>query len=157
MTKKKATTEKKRALNRIVNVILDTNFFIDMFRFKISFEDIEDVLQAKCNFWIVEQTIKELKNTKAKEAKIALIIIEDIISGKGEYEKKIGILKIGGKAKNTDDAIISLISTLQKRSVLDLSFENLAIATNDIKLRGKIKKLGIKVIYLRARKHLEAS
>jgi len=126
-----------------VNVILDTNFFVDMFRFKISFDDIEDVVGQKCKFWMVGQSVKELKRIRKKEAKIALVIMENIVSGRTK-DRRFGVIKTNKRFASADDAIISLI---KQRSFI--------VATNDAKLRKKIKALGTRVIYLRARKHLE--
>jgi len=136
----------------IKNVLLDTNFFVDMFRFKIGFEDVEDVVGSKCEFWVIEATVGELKKTRAKEAKVALKMIGYSI---------VKILRIREKAirkraASADDAIISLVGQTKKQSKKAKDRPtDFIVATNDAKLRKEIKALGARVIYLRARKHLE--
>lgn len=140
---------------RNIDVILDTNFFVDMFRFKVSFDDIEDVVGSNCKFWLIEQSIRELKNMRIKEAKIALVIIDEMLSENSAYEKRVKVLKTDGRFKSADQAIISLIEQLKSGPALGLSFKRTVVATNDAKLRKKIKALDTRVIYLRARKRLE--
>jgi rRNA-processing protein FCF1 len=43
------------------------------------------------------------------------------------------------------------------KAFLNIANKNTIIATNDVDLRKKLKNLGIKTIYLRARKHLAMS
>jgi len=138
MTAKKVKTA---TIRKTASIILDTNFFVDMFRFKIGFDDIEDVVERKCDFWVVEPSIDELRRMKAKESKIAL----KMIGG------KVNVLKLKKKISNVDDALISLIKQNKKGG----GPVGYIVATNDAKLRKRIKTLGTRVIYLRARKYLE--
>lgn len=135
------------------NVILDTNFFVDMFRFKITLADIEDaVAGGHCNFWIVEESLSELDRMSVKEAKIAMRMIQDKEQAKKVLGKTVGVLRIDKHVQTADDAILAFIeervSGQQPKGVF-------IVATNDAGLRKQIKALGTKIIYLRARKHLE--
>ena len=146
------------------NVIFDTNFFVDMFRFKVSFEDVEDLVGTDCNFWVAEESVAELRKLKVKGAKIALQMIEDKEKAEEVLGRPVGILRIDKNVANADEAIITLIKERKELSHSDKikkdreakkKVMNFVVATNDAKLRKQIKTLGTKVIYLRARKHLE--
>ena len=116
-------------------VVLDTNFIIDLFRFRLKFDDVEDVVSGPCKFLMVEQSVRELKGLENKYAKVALSIVE---SG------KIGVVKASGRT--ADDSIVSFVSVESKN--------DLFVATNDKKLRKRILETGVRVVHLRARKHL---
>jgi rRNA-processing protein FCF1 len=76
-------------------------------------------------------------------AKAALSLIE---SG------RIKIIKIAdAPGRTADDAILSLLKTMKEKNEI----KKTAVATNDAKLRKRIKALDVKLIYLRARKYLE--
>lgn len=123
-----------------LDVILDTNFLIDLFRFKLSFDDIEDVAGGRCTFLISWQSVDELKRIKNKYAKVGLSFID---MGK--------IRAVSAPGRTADDAIMALLKGAKKKKVI----KKTAVATNDAKLRKRIKALDVRVIYLRARKHLE--
>jgi len=127
-------------MENVKKIILDTNFLVDLFRFKLGFDEIEDAVGAPCVFLIVRQSIDELKGMKNKYAKVGLVFID---SGK--------IKLISSAGRTADDAIMSLLKNAKKKKEI----KKIAVATNDAKLRKRIKTLGVKVIYLRARKHLE--
>jgi len=118
-------------------VYLDTNFLIDLIRFKISLEEIGELVNEPYQLALLNLVMKELKkisSSKTKESgyvKIALELLKP---------KNIGIVKT--KEKNAD------------RAMLSLADESAIIATNDVELRKKLKNLGIKTIYLRSKKHL---
>lgn len=146
---------------KLKDVILDTNFFVDMFRFRVGFDDIEDAVKGRCRFWVTEQSVKELKSVHIKEAKIALAVIGGAMRSKVgagdeiETGTVVKLLRTGEKSADADDAIISLVERLRNAPVKGMSLEGLFVATNDARLRKRIKALGSRVIYLRARKHLE--
>lgn len=115
-------------------IILDTNFLIDLMKFRIELDEIEDLLIEPYELLTISSVIEELKKIDSKNAKLALKLVE---------LKNIGILKT--KEKDADMAI------------LNLADKNSVVATNDINLRKKLKALSIKTIYLRAKKHLAMS
>ena len=123
-----------------LDVILDTNFLIDLFRFKLSFDDIEDVAGRRCTFLISWQSVNELKRIKNKYAKVGLSFVN---MGK--------IKTVSAPGRTADDAIMALLKSARKKKLI----KKTAVATNDAKLRKRIKALDVRVIYLRARKHLE--
>jgi rRNA-processing protein FCF1 len=118
-------------------LFFDTNFLIDLARFKIGLEEILDFLEEPVEFFVLSSSIEELKKiarNKGKSgnmAKLALKIIK---------LKKIQILE---EKESPDKAFLSIAD------------KNTIIATNDSNLRKKLKSLGIKTIYLRAKKYLE--
>jgi rRNA-processing protein FCF1 len=120
-----------------MKVILDTNFLVDLARFKIDLEEIPTLLQEPVDFIVLSSTIQELKKIEKNKgnlgslAKFALEII------------KLKQIKVLEEKESPDKAFLSIAD------------KNTIIATNDSKLRKKLKKLGIKTIYLRAKKYLE--
>jgi len=121
-------------------ILLDTNFLIDLAKFKIDAEELSVILTEPYRLFMFSSAVTELKKiaegrgSSSKFAKIALEMIR--LEG-------IGIVKV--KEKDTDKA------------VLNLANEDTIIATNDRELRKKLKNLGIKTIYLRSKKHLAMS
>jgi len=119
-------------------IILDTNFLISSFSFKIDFiDEVKNLIEEPLEFLVPGSVVRELKRiskSKGKDSKYAKIAL-DLIK-----QKDIKIIK--SKGKNTDEAI------------LNLADENSIIATNDIELRKKLKTFKAKTIYLRAKKHL---
>lgn len=122
-------------MSNIKRVILDTNFIIDMFKFGIDFSDIEDFLSSKCNFVVVEQTSKELEKVGTKYSKVAMDVI-----------KSGSVTIVDSPGSTADDAIISLSSKN--------SGSKFVVATNDMKLRKRLKDHGVQILYIRARKRL---
>lgn len=112
-------------------ILLDTNFLVDIVRFKIDLDEIKDILDEPCELLTLDLVVDELKKIKNKNARIALELIE-----------LEGIKVLKSKKRDTDEALVSLAD------------KNTIVATNDAELR---KKLKTKTIYLRARKHLGIS
>jgi rRNA-processing protein FCF1 len=102
--------------------------------FKVELDEIKNFLIEPYELFTISSVIQELKKMKSKDAKLALKLID---------LKNVKILKT--KEKNVDKAILKLAD------------KSIIVATNDIKLRRKLKALGIKTIYLRARKYLAMS
>jgi rRNA-processing protein FCF1 len=127
-------------VNRVHKVIVDTNFLVDIVRFKLDLDSIRELLPGRCKILIPEAVKKELKRMKSKEAKTAAKMFRSW--GLKTVENPIG-------SRGADNTIISIAETMQDKG------EKVAVATNDAKLRKRLKTLGIKTIYLRARKHLE--
>jgi len=115
-------------------VLLDTNFLIDSVRFRIGLEEIGKLVDEQYKILTLDRVMEELKSIGNKNAKTALKLIEI---------ENIGIVK--AKGKNVDKALI------------DFADKDTIVATNDTKLRERLKSLGIKTIYLRKRKYLAIS
>jgi len=109
-------------------VIFDTNFLVDLCRFRIDMDELDNIVEEPFELCTLESVIKELEKLGTKEAKVALKLIE---------AENIKILKFG--MANTDNALVELAKT-----------NDVIVATNDRELR---KRLG-KAIYIRAKKHL---
>ncbi|MBU5537094.1 MAG: PIN domain-containing protein [Candidatus Aenigmatarchaeota archaeon] len=118
-----------------MRVLLDTNFLIDVIKFRVNLDEITDLIGA--NELVIPSSVeKELKKISGETsqvggyAKAALNLMK---------EYNIKILKSTGR---TDDIM------------LQLSNEKTLVATNDRELRKRLKALGRKTIYLKSKKHL---
>jgi rRNA-processing protein FCF1 len=119
-------------------VILDTNFLLVPFQFKINIlKELDYMIESSHKFVISSVTIDELKKMGAKKgkdaisARLALKIIEN---------NPIDIIK---NDRKVDDWIV------------EYSKENRAIVcTNDAPLRKRLKPLGIKVATVKSRSKL---
>lgn len=118
-----------------MKVLLDTNFLIDLVRFRINLDDITNLIGAN-ELVILSSVERELikisKGTSkaSMHARAALKLIK---------ECDMKLLKLETRP---DDAMLKLAD------------ENTIVATNDIELRKRLKALGRKTIYLKAKKHL---
>jgi len=120
-------------------ILLDSNFLISCFKFKVDLNQIENLLVEPFQLFTLASIVNELKTlagSKSKDSKYARLALKFLDS------KKIKILKTNRPA---DEAI------------LELADKNTLVATNDLSLRKKLKVKGIKTIYLRGRKRLEVS
>ena len=124
-------------------IIFDTNFLIDLVRFKVDLEEVEGLVARPYQLATLDAVVSELKKIGNKNARAALKIIE----GRG-----FKILKAA--KRNVDDAIIDAVEKAVKENNAEQAARTV-VATNDAELRKRIKALGAKVIYLRAKKHLE--
>lgn len=117
-----------------MRVLLDTNFMMDCFRFKVDISGIFDVY-PQARLVTIPQVVAELralaarKSTHARHAKVAVGLIESI----GIEDAPKG---------HTDDALLAVARRGD------------AIATNDERLRGRARRKGLKTIYLQGRKQL---
>jgi len=116
-----------------MKVLLDTNFLIAANRFKV---DI--FLELKGNeMFVTEPVLDELekisrkKSKDSKAAKMSLELIEER-----------GIEALESKERETD------------LSLLEYGKSGYSVATQDKILRGKLKKAGAKIIYIRQKKYV---
>jgi rRNA-processing protein FCF1 len=127
-------------MGKTFKVVLDTNFLIDLFRFKTGFDEVEDALGGHVELFMVSQSEAELRRLSDVSAKVGAGFVD---SG------KIGVVKAGrATEKSADEAIVELVGKWSP---------DVVVATNDGKLRKRIKASGVRTIYLRARKRLEVS
>jgi len=115
-----------------MKVVLDTNFLIDLFRFKIGIEALEDF-----QIFLPQSVMRELKlisKKKTRESILAKVALEVL------KKKQVTILT-SFKTKTDDDLI-------------EFAKQGYIVATNDRELRKRLKRLGFKTIYLRARKKI---
>jgi rRNA-processing protein FCF1 len=121
-------------------IVLDTNFLIDLIRFKVKLGEIDELINEPYRLIVLNSVIRELErisDSKTKESGHAKIALELANS------KSIEILDT--KEKSADKAILALID------------KNTLVATDDRKLRENLKALETKTIYLRSKKHLAVS
>lgn len=121
-------------------IILDTNFLMIPFKFKVDiFSEIDRVCRFNYGLYIFEQSIAELRKIiemqagkDKRAAQIALKLIK---------LKNIGLIKSDG------DDVDSLI--------LEQASDDIIVATQDINLRNELLKNGVPVILLRQKKYLK--
>lgn len=120
-----------------MKIILDTNFLIDIFRFRIDLKEIDLIVPKNklCTLNLVVKELKKISKTKRRDSKYAKLALQ--------LTNKIKILN--SDETNTDKAIIHLAD------------KNTIVATNDAVLRKSLKRRKIKTIYLRAKKRLDMS
>lgn len=120
----------------MIKVLLDTNFLMGLMRFRVGLKEIDTLVTEPRQLVTINLVVNELKRLAktSKYAKMALKLIE-------LYKIKV----LNSTETNTDKAIIKLAE------------KDFIVATNDIALRRRLKRLGVKTIYLRARKHLAIS
>ncbi len=116
-------------------VILDTNFLLIPFQFKINiFEGIERILARSHYFVISSRTVSELKHiakATSKDGRSARLALKLIEANKENVEIIESLIEVD---KWIEDFAI------EKRAV---------VCTNDAELRNKIKKAGLRVISLK--------
>ena len=113
-----------------MKVLLDTNFLVSSVKFKV-----DVFLELKGNELFltgpVFDELRKLARTKGRDsmaAKVALKMIK---------ERDLKVLK-----------------TEEKEADLSLLQEGYAVATQDKKLRKKLRKAGMKIIYIRQKKYV---
>ena len=118
-----------------MKVLLDTNFIVDCFRYKIDMKDLFELV-PRARLATVPQVVMEIKtmagrktSTHGKYARVAAKLID-------------GVEVVDAPRGKADDALVALADR-----------ENI-VATNDEKLRRRLKAKGLKTIYLRGRKEL---
>ena len=119
-------------------IMLDANFLIDVFRFRIDLDMMNNLIEEYFSLETtsaVKNELLKISKRSTKEgsfAKLALKILEI---------KKVKIIK--SKEFSGD---ISILNNISRETM---------VATNDLKLRKTLKRLGVKTIYLRSKKRLE--
>jgi len=127
-----------------MQIAVDTNFWLIPGQFRVDiFAEFERLCGAKTQVIAFSATLDELKKltTTAKTiaqrqaAKLGLQLIK---------AKKVHIISV--EHGYADDAIVTYANKSQTP---------IAVATQDIKLKSRLKPLGVAFIVLRARSHLE--
>lgn len=124
-------------------IILDTNFLLIPGMFGVDiFSEIQRVYPFKSEFAIMRPTLDELtalaqsRNRDGAAAKLGVGLIK---------AKNINTLPTA--VKHADDAIVAAAEKLKKQGAC-------LVATQDAKLRARLKKAGIRAIILRQKKYL---
>jgi rRNA-processing protein FCF1 len=119
-----------------MKILLDTNFLIDLFRFKIDVVEIFELVPDG-QIFVTQQVLDELKALAAKKSKTARFAKLAL-----KFAQSLEVLPTA--EGDADSAFLKL----DKNSI---------VATNDAALRKKLSKKSIRTIYLRAKKHLALS
>jgi uncharacterized protein len=111
-------------------VVLDTNALLMPFEFKINVDLELQGLLGQYEAYVPGPAIGELKRSKNKFAKVAL--------------------QLAGKYKRYETAIQGDEGIIAAAIALDAY-----VVTNDALMRAKLRRQGIKCIFLRSRSHLQ--
>ncbi|HVO78204.1 MAG TPA: twitching motility protein PilT [Methanomassiliicoccales archaeon] len=110
-------------------VVLDTNALLMPFEFSLNIDRELTRLLGQCEVYVPGPVIGELKRSKNKHAKVALALAKKYKIFETQLQGDAGVIDAGEKL-------------------------GAFVVTNDIILRGKLRKRGIKVIFLRSGSHL---
>ncbi|MBU6997797.1 MAG: hypothetical protein HXS41_02290 [Theionarchaea archaeon] len=115
-------------------VLIDTNFVLSCYRFKIPLDEIHQVVEEKHHIMVPENVLAELRNLHLtgsdREGQTVMLLILE----------KYPTMPLKGPVD---------------RSLLDYAADHpCIICTNDRILRGALKKMGTRVIMVRAQSHL---
>jgi len=120
-----------------MRVLMDTNFIMDCFRYRVDMAAMFDFFPG-ARLATIPQVVSELKNLASKKsthgryAKVAMSLID-------------GIEILDAAQGKADDVLVDMASKVN------------VVATNDEVLRKRITRRGLKTIYLRAKKQLAVS
>ncbi|MFX0056861.1 MAG: PIN domain-containing protein [Candidatus Hodarchaeota archaeon] len=135
-------------------VVIDSNFLLLPFQFKIDYlDEITQNLEGKTEFLIYKQILDELEAKRKRDAKKTKFR-KDLKGGLlylDNFKDKFNINfnnSIKKDFETTDDFL------LRKCIDLKLKSKHIFIATNDSELRKKAKNSGINVIFMRQKKLL---
>ncbi|MBI2547409.1 MAG: PIN domain-containing protein [Candidatus Aenigmarchaeota archaeon] len=118
-----------------MRILLDTNFLIDIVRFRINLEDLADLIGSY-----------ELAAPSPVEKE--LLKISEAHSQASRYARAaINLLRV-------NNVKILQSEGLADNAMLKLAGKDALVATNDIELRKRLMSLGHRVIYLKSKKHL---
>ena len=142
-------------MNSKINIIiLDSNFILLPFQFKIDYlNEIRFIIVGRLKFIIFRQILNELESKRTREQKrtkyIRLLENGKLYIDKNKQNYDIEILEdIKEITEKTDDFL------LRKSQELQFVGQNVYLATNDSELRRKAKRIKISTIFLRQKKYL---
>ena len=116
----------------MIRIVLDTNFCLIPFQFKIDiFSEFERLIDEEYRLMIPFACIEELRTKKFGIAAIDLLEMNNVF------------VIDAPPAKTVDDRVINLALK-----------EKAAIATQDMELKRKAKKEGLQIVTLRQKKYL---
>jgi len=129
-----------RFKGEIIMVAVDTSMLLSCEEQKVDvFDAMRGEIVGNISFVVPKQVIEELNSLSLSAGKRAAVNV-----AKGLMEKNsVRALEAGGNS--ADDALV------------ELGKEGAIVATNDRKLRARLKKEGIKNVYLRNKKNIGLS
>ena len=124
----------------MVKIILDSNFLLVPFQFRIDiFEELNSLL-GKAEPMVLSTTIEELKRMAEKSSAKKHMQFSAAL----KLAEKCEILKVKRRTSESyDDVILRVASELR-----------IPVATNDAELRKRLRKMGLATIYLRQKARL---
>ena len=124
----------------MVKIILDSNFLLVPFQFRIDiFEELNNLL-GKAEPIVLSTTIEELKKMEKKSSTKSRMQFSAAL----KLAEKCEILEVKKKpSENYDDVILRIASDLR-----------IPVATNDSELRKRLRKARLATIYLRQKARL---
>jgi rRNA-processing protein FCF1 len=135
-------------------IIIDSNFILLPFQFKIDyFDEIRLKIEGKIRFIIYQQILDELESKKKREPKTTnftrflesgLLYLE---KNKENYDVDI-LEDIKKENETTDEFLLRMLENLKRESQI------IYLATNDSELRKNAKLNKINTIFLRQKKYL---
>jgi len=122
-------------------VILDANFLLLPFQFKIDIFGEIEALIGRFEPIVLSTTIEELKKLSAKKSsKISRLALSAL-----KVAEKCRLIEARAKpGENYDDVLLRVARE-----------ESCLVATNDRKLRNKLRETGVPTIFLRQRSYLQ--
>lgn len=136
----------------MLKVILDTNFLMAIFQFKIDiFKELNRLINEPFKVCIIKESLEELdyivKKQRAKNKEFAKLAKQYV------KLKNIEIIDI---TKQKDLYITNISKTNKVDDILvGIADDEHIVATADAELKKRIKKRGNKIIILRSKSHLE--
>jgi rRNA-processing protein FCF1 len=122
----------------VQKILLDTNFLIDMLRYRVEFSTFHDI-EGGVEFFVSSEVLREIKsiaNRRTKVGRLALIALKLI------DERKIKVVQ--SLEKTVDEDLVALAKT-----------KGFIVATNDKNLKERLKRENVRVICLRNKKKIE--
>lgn len=122
------------SLNK-VPVLLDTNFILSCYRFRIRLEEIDSLLDELYEISVPENVLEELKKLplKGKEREARSIMLAVI--------SRYPVLPLRGRVDE------SLLRYAEEHDCI--------VCTNDRQLRKRLRALGRRSLFVRSRSHLD--
>ncbi|MCC5994347.1 MAG: PIN domain-containing protein [Candidatus Aenigmarchaeota archaeon] len=122
----------------VQKILLDTNFLIDMLRYRAEFSTFQDI-EGGVEFFVSSEVLREIKsiaNRRTRVGRLALIALKLI------DERKIKVVQ--SLKKTVDEDLVALAKT-----------KGFIVATNDKNLKERLKRENVRVICLRNKKKIE--
>jgi len=120
----------------MLNVFIDTNFFLLYLKGFDIFKKIKEVIPGQSIFITSTGVLQELKSINKREIGLVLKIIDNM--------KKKGLLKIIDSSRYVDKWLVDYVDNMN-----DVDKANFIVCTNDRELRRKLKHNGIRIISLK--------
>ncbi len=116
------------------NIVLDTCFILTALKFKIDIEsELKRILEEKFQIFYIDKTLNELKNKPLEKLSLEILKKLNAKPIKTDSEKNVDSLLIAHTVDNPEDLI----------------------ATQDKRLKEKLKKRNARIITIRQKRYLK--